>query len=287
MHLEHVKRASKHTVSNYARDVSQLRAFLVEKKHPAIKDLRRLDLIALRGFLAGRHHVDATTSVMRKLSAIRGFLKYAKKEKRIASSPAELLDSPKRPKSLPKTVSVDEAFALCDAPIANGDERHPARDRAIVELLYGAGLRVSELCGIDIADVDMKGRWLRVLGKGNKQRLVPFHDACAAAIEAWLRARPSHERGADALFLGARGARLNDREVRRFLARYGLEVGARGRVHPHKLRHAYATHLLEGGADLRAIQELLGHASLSTTQRYTHVDVARLTAVYDKSHPRA
>jgi integrase/recombinase XerC len=203
-HLEHIKRASKHTLTNYARDIGQLRAFLVDKKHPAIKDLRKLDVIALRGFLAERHRADATTSVLRKLSAIRGFLKHAKKEKRITSSPAELLDSPKRPKSLPKTVSVDEAFALCDAPIANGDERHPARDRAIVELLYGAGLRVSELCGLDIADIDLKGRWLRVLGKGNKERMVPFHDACAAALEAWLKARPGA--GDDAVFLGARGA---------------------------------------------------------------------------------
>ncbi len=160
----------------------------------------------------------------------------------------------------------------------------------MVELLYGSGLRVSELCGLDRAGVDLPGRWLRVLGKGRKERMVPFHDACAAALQAWLdQGRPAlvTDQSGDALFLGARGGRLHDREVRRFLARYGVEVGARGRVHPHMLRHAFATHLLEGGADLRAIQELLGHASLSTTQRYTHVDVARLTRVYDAAHPRA
>ena len=284
--LEHVKRCSPHTVKSYAHDLSQLRAFLVGRAHAAIADLNKLDVLALRGFLAERHRADATTSVLRKLSAIRGFLKHAKREKRIQASPAALLDSPKRPQSLPKTVSVDEAFALCDASTSSQHTKEHARlrDRAVIELLYGAGVRVSELCGLDVEDVDLKGKWLRVLGKGNKERMVPFHETCATAIRAWLDVRAS---GETALFLGTRGQRLHDREVRRFLARYGLEVGARGRVHPHKLRHAFATHLLEGGADLRGIQELLGHASLSTTQRYTHVDIARLTKVYDSAHPRA
>lgn len=293
-HLEHVKRASEHTVTNYRRDLEQLRAFLADKKHPGLADLKKLDVIALRGFLADRHRKDATTSVLRKLSSLRGFLKHAKKEKRISASPAALLDSPKRPKALPRSVSVDEAFALCDAPRASGGNaekpEQALRDRAVVELLYGAGLRVSELCGLDVGDVDFPGRWVRVLGKGRKERMVPFHDACAAALRAWLdegRPRLAAEGSGQAFFLGARGGRLDDREVRRFLGRYGLEVGARGKVHPHKLRHAFATHLLEGGADLRGIQELLGHASLSTTQRYTQVDVARLAKVYDAAHPRA
>jgi integrase/recombinase XerC len=286
-HLEHVARKSAHTVRNYDVDLSQLRAFLAEKKHPAVGDLRKLDVIALRGFLADRHRKDATTSVLRKLSAVRSFLKYAKREKLIAESPAALLDSPKRPKTIPRTVSVDEAQALCETP---KDTRHEWRDKAVVELLYGSGLRVSELCGLDIDDVDFAGRWVRVFGKGRKERLVPFHEQCARALEAWLaEGRPllANERSERALFLGARGGRLLPSEVRRFLARFGVEVGARGRVHPHKLRHAFATHLLEEGADLRGIQELLGHASLSTTQRYTHVDVVRLQRVYDAAHPRA
>jgi integrase/recombinase XerC len=290
-HLEHVKRASPHTLQSYRRDLAQLRSFLEEKRHPALKDLRKLDVFALRGFLADRHRKDATTSVLRKLSALRGFLKHAKKEKRIQSSPAALLDSPKRPKALPRTVSVEEAFALCEAPQARAPRPEQAlRDRAVIELLYGAGLRVGELCGLDVADVDFAGRWVRVLGKGQKERMVPFHEACGAALRAWLEGgRPPFvgPESGQAMFLGARGKRLDDREVRRFLRRYGLEVGARGSVHPHKLRHAFATHLLEGGADLRGIQELLGHASLSTTQRYTHVDVARLSKVYDAAHPRA
>ena len=292
-HLEHVKRASPHTITNYRRDLSQLKTFLDDKRHPAAADLTKLDVMALRGFLADRYRKDATVSVLRKLSAIRGFLKHCKREKLIAESPAALLDSPKRPKSIPKTVSVDEAFALCDAPEKNEDQKLSSRDRAVVELLYGAGVRVSELCNLDVADVDLRGCWARVMGKGRKERLVPFHDAARRAIEAWLadRVRFVVDDGATvsagALFLGVRGGRLHDSEVRRFLARYGVAVGARGRVHPHKLRHAFATHLLESGADLRAIQELLGHASLSTTQRYTHVDVARLTKVYDQAHPRA
>jgi integrase/recombinase XerC len=287
-HLEHVKRASPHTLKSYGDDLGQLRAFFVDKKLKALDDVKKLDVIALRGFLAERHRVDATTSVLRKLSAIRGFLKHLKREKVIASSPAELLDSPKRPKALPKSVSVDEAFALCAAPAE--DDRHSVRDRAVIELLYGAGVRVAELVGLDVADVDLAGQWVRVLGKGRKERLVPFHDTAKQALAQWIevgRAALVTAHSGDALFLGMRGGRLLDAEVRRFLARYGMEVGARGRVHPHKLRHAFATHLLEGGADLRGIQELLGHASLSTTQRYTHVDVRRLTAVYDKAHPRA
>jgi integrase/recombinase XerC len=286
-HLEHVTRKSEHTVRNYGNDLDQLRAFLAEKKHPALNDLRKLDVIALRGFLADRHRKDATTSVLRKLSALRSFLKHAKREKRITTSPAALLDSPKRPKALPRTVSVDEAVALCEAP---KDDRHSLRDRAVVELLYGSGLRVSELCGLDIDDVDFAGAWVRVMGKGRKERLVPFHQECHRALKTWLeKGRPlvANDKSENALLLGARGGRLQQSEVRRFLARYGVEVGARGRVHPHKLRHAFATHLLENGADLRGIQELLGHASLSTTQRYTHVDVARLQRVYDAAHPRA
>lgn len=296
-HLEHVERVSAHTLRNYRNDAMQLRAFLVDKKHPGVANLKKLDVIALRGFLAARHGTDSTTSVLRKLSALRGLFRHAKRERMIEASPAALLDSPKRPKVLPRTVSVEEAFALCTAPQAaapvDGGALEPVlprRDRAVVELLYGSGLRVAELCGLDRADLDLAGRWLRVLGKGKKERLVPFHEACATALSAWLeQGRPAlaNAESGEALFLGARGGRLHDREVRRFLARYGVRVGARGRVHPHKLRHAFATHLLEGGADLRAIQELLGHASLSTTQRYTHVDVARLTKVYDAAHPRA
>lgn len=286
--LCHVRRVSPHTLAGYRRDLEQLYGWLVEKKHPATKSLVKLDAIALRGFLGSRYGKDQTTSVLRKLSAIRSFLKWAKRDKRIQQSPADLLDSPKRPKTLPRTVSVDEAFALCAAPDVTAPEG--LRDVAVVELLYGSGLRVSELAGLDLDDVDLRSLSVRVLGKGRKERVVPFHDECKKALERWLdegRPRLVKDPEEKALFVGSRGRRLNDRVIRRHLERYGAEVGARGRVHPHKLRHAFATHLLEGGADLRGIQELLGHASLGTTQRYTHVDLARLMRVYDGAHPRA
>lgn len=287
-HLRLVRRASPHTVDAYAKDLEQLLLWAEGKGLAAAHDIALIDLFVLRGFLADRHARDSTTTILRKLSAIRTFLRWAVKQGLLVSSPAEALDSPKRPRLLPRTVSVDEAFALCAAP--DDATATSLRDRAVIELLYGAGVRVSELCGLNLRDVDLTQCTLRVLGKGRKERMIPFHDECRRTLHRYLsEARPAligaHEQ--DALFLGERGGRLCDRVVRRFLARYGLEVGARGRVHPHKLRHAYATHLLEGGADLRGIQELLGHASLGTTQRYTHVDLARLTRVYDAAHPRA
>jgi integrase/recombinase XerC len=287
-HLAHVKRASPHTQSSYRRDLEQLHAWLQERKLPGAKDLTRLDLFALRGFLAARYEQDATTTVLRKLSAIRTFLRWAVNNRLLKSSPADALDSPKRPKTLPRTVSVEEAFALCGAPEVGSAVG--LRDCAVIELLYGAGLRISELCQLDVEDVDLRQKSVRVLGKGKKERVVPFHDECEATLSRWLEGgRPAFVKGEEepAFFLGERGGRLSDRIVRRFLHGYGIEVGARGRIHPHKLRHAFATHLLEGGADLRGIQELLGHASLGTTQRYTHVDLARLTKVYDAAHPRA
>jgi len=291
-HLRHVRRLSPHTERAYEGDIATLRAFLVEKNPRALADLGRLDLYTLRAFLAARHQKDATTSTLRRMSAIRGFLRWARVSGLIPASPAELLDAPKRPKSLPRAVSVDEAVALCGQPgrDADDDDAIALRDTAVIELLYGAGLRISELCALDLGDVDIPACSVRVLGKGNKERVVPFHDACARALQRWLDDGRPHligPRSQAALFLGARGGRVIDSELRRRLARHGIAAGARARVHPHKLRHSFATHLLEGGADLRGIQELLGHASLSTTQRYTHVDVARLTSVYDRAHPRA
>jgi len=297
-HLQDVSRRSEHTVKNYRRDLMQLHTFLSEKKHPGAKKLKKLDVFALRSFLAERHQKDKATSVARKLSAIRSIYRHAKKRGLITENPAERIESKKLPKSLPKSISVEEAAALCSEP-----DNSPLglRDTALVELLYGSGLRISECTGLDLGDVSLSSRTVRVMGKGKKERVVPFHDACARALQAYVSAgrgallavaAASAKAGAPtalnhAFFLGARGGRLSPRVARRTLETLGLKVGARGRVHPHKLRHAFATHLLEGGADLRAIQELLGHASLGTTQRYTHVDVARLMRVYDAAHPHA
>ncbi len=302
-HQRHVRRLSPHTLRASEGDLELLRAFLAAQQSKALVDLERLDVFTLRGFLAARHKTDATTSTLRRLSTIRGFLSFARKQGHVKLSVAELLDSPKRPKQLPRSVSVDEAFALCAQPLAvsGASEAQPRaltpveqalglRDSAVIELLYGAGLRISELVGLRLADVDVAGRSVRVVGKGNKERVVPFHDLCAAALTRWLtEGRPvlTTVHSGTAFFLGARGKRVIDSELRRRLAKHGVEAGARTRIHPHKLRHSFATHLLEGGADLRGIQELLGHASLSTTQRYTHVDVARLQRVYDAAHPRA
>ena len=297
-HQRHVRRLSAHTERAYEGDLAVFRAFLVDKAPKALADLRRIDLYTLRAFLAARHQHDATTSTLRRLSALRGFFTWCRVSGHIEQSPADLIESPKRPKALPRAVSVDEAFALCAQPAAGskagghsrGIDPMAVRDTAVIELLYGAGLRISELCGLDLNDVDIAGRSVRVLGKGKKQRVVPFHDVCALALQGWLdeaREQVAGPHSAQAFFLGARGKRVIDSELRRRLAKHGVEAGARARVHPHKLRHSFATHLLEGGADLRGIQELLGHASLSTTQRYTHVDVARLTRVYDLAHPRA
>lgn len=299
-HLRHIRRLSPHTQRAYEGDLATLRTFLVARAPNALKDLLRLDIYTLRAFLAERHGKTAVTSTMRRLSAIRGFLDYARKAGLVPVSVGELIDSPRRPKSLPRSVSVDEAFALCKQPTLSAPKDPVAlRDVAVIELLYAAGLRISELCALDLDDVEWakpagrEGERLgavRVLGKGNKERLVPFHSVCADAMQRWLdegRPRLTTPASQNAFFLGARGKRVIDSELRRRLARHGLEAGARARVHPHKLRHSFATHLLEGGADLRGIQELLGHASLSTTQRYTHVDVARLAKVYDAAHPRA
>ena len=296
-HLQHVRRLSPHTLRAYEGDLALVRAFLVAQKSKAVADVARLDLFTLRAFLAARYKEDATTSTLRRLSTLRGFLSFCRKTGRVKMSVAALLDSPKRPKQVPRSVSVDEAFALCDQPekaaaqqTSSTENPLALRDRAVIELLYGAGLRISELVSLNLGDVDVVGKSVRVKGKGNKERVVPFHDVCAAALSAWLsRGRPvvATPQSATAFFLGARGRRVIDSELRRRLAKHGVEAGARTRIHPHKLRHSFATHMLEGGADLRGIQELLGHASLSTTQRYTHVDVARLQRVYDTAHPRA
>jgi integrase/recombinase XerC len=204
------------------------------------------------------------------------------------ASPADSVPTPKRPRLLPKNLSVDEIFALLDG-IEGGDPA-AARDRAVLEFLYATGLRVGELASLELDDVDLSGGLVRVLGKGNKERIVPFGTKAKAALLAWLRvSEPMRRSGSDgdAVFLNLRGTRLTDRSVRRILDRRLREAAIAARVSPHALRHTFATHMLGAGADLRAIQELLGHASLSTTQRYTHVGVEGLMAVYDQAHPRA
>jgi integrase/recombinase XerC len=228
------------------------------------------------------------SSIARKLSTIRSFLRHAVREGRIEANPAQTVPTPKVPKGLPRDLTVDEMFNLLEhiAP----DDLAGARDLAILELLYATGLRVGELGSLSVDDVDLSSAVVRVMGKGRKERLVPFGDKARQAVARWLdRSRDLRAKAGDvnAVFLNLRGGRLTDRSVRRILDRRLREAAVRARVSPHALRHSFATHLLGAGADLRAIQELLGHASLSTTQRYTHVSMDALMKVYDRTHPRA
>jgi integrase/recombinase XerC len=240
---------------------------------------------------------NSNRSVARKLSAVRAFFEFLVREGAVGVNPAKLVTTPKVPKSLPAVMTPEQTNNLIDAvaevaPAAGGGEnprkRFPARvrrDRVVFELLYGSGLRVAELVGLDHADFDWKGRWIRVRGKGRKERLAPFGKKAAEALERYLAVR-GHD-NEPAVLLNERGKRLTARSVERIVKQYALRVSGDPSLHPHSLRHAFATHLLGDGADLRAIQELLGHASLSTTQKYTQLSLEKLMEVYDRAHPKA
>ena len=275
-HLAQVERASEHTTRAYLSDLRQLAEFLKKPLDEATRD-------DLRGFLASRFGASSAATLARKQCAVRAFYAFRVRMGHIADSPARRLAFPKRRVSLPNVVSVDDCFALLDAPSAK--TAAGLRDRCALELLYGAGLRVSELVGLDLADIDKDV--VRVRGKGGKQREVPLVAKARAALEAYLARRPELRPKDGALLLNRRGGRLTTRSVARHLDRYALIAGARRHVHPHALRHSFATHLLDMGADLRGIQELLGHSSLSTTQRYTHVSSERMLQIYEDAHPRA
>jgi integrase/recombinase XerC len=280
------RNASAHTVAAYESDLSQFVAFAGrERGSRAALEPKHLDLQLIRGFLAELYRQgQARASVARKVSALRTFVRYLRREGWIDSDPAALAVAPKREHKVPAHLSVDEMSRLLDAPDASTPLGR--RDRAILELFYASGIRLSELVALDLEDVDLAGRMVRVMGKGRKERIVPFNPKAAAALRAWLKDRAGLTAG-DALFVNARGGRLTGRSVQRLVARYVRSCSTRFGISPHALRHSFATHLLQAGADLRAIQELLGHVQLSTTQRYTHVNVAQLLDVYRKAHPRA
>jgi site-specific recombinase XerD len=226
-------------------------------------------------------------SLRRKLATVRSLFQYLVREGRLSKNAAKLLRTPKLPKKLPSVLTAEQANGLIDE-VGRCDlhQANPARDAAIFELLYGCGLRVGELCGLDVDDIDTAERWIRVRGKGKKERQVPYGSKAAAALAKYLAERRPAA-GGGAVFLNSRGGRINDRTVRQVIKFYSTMISGDPTLHPHSLRHAYATHLLSDGADLRSIQELLGHARLSTTQRYTQVSLEDLIAVYDKAHPRA
>jgi integrase/recombinase XerC len=284
------RNASDHTVEAYDSDVSQLLAFAAAnlRKSRAEIEPDDLDLGIVRLFMAELYRQgQSRASVARKLSALRTFVRFLKREGWIESNPAALAVSPRREIKVPAHLSVDEMSQLLETP----DTAEPLgrRDRAILELFYASGLRLSELVGLDLEDVNLNGRIVRVMGKGSKERLVPFNDSTKNAVRAWLQDRATlcGTKRVDALFVNFRGTRLTGRSVQRLVAKYVTACSTRFGISPHALRHSFATHLLQRGADLRAIQELLGHVQLSTTQRYTHVNAAQLLEVYRKAHPRA
>jgi len=278
------RNVSMHTCAAYRRDLGEFRTFLAAHGGAAAADLQRIDHLLLRRYLAELHKRNQRTSIARKLSALRTFFRYLVREGALPANPAEAVATPKRNRYLPKTLSVDEATALMER--GHGATLLALRDRAILELLYSSGLRVSELTGLNVGGLDLRENLVRVLGKGRKERIVPVGRKAHEALRAYLEARGAL--GDDQpLFVNQRGGRLTPRSVQRHLKVRLLKAGVLKDISPHALRHSFATHLLDGGADLRAIQELLGHASLSTTQRYTQVSVDQLMAVYDRAHPRS
>lgn len=278
---------SPHTVAAYATD---LRQFLEYFSPPGAEppEPREFDVLKIREWLSDLYARNlAAVSIRRKLAAVRMFFGFLLREGAVPLNPAKLVRTPKAPKTLPAVMTAEQANNLIDAVAARKVERpYPARDHAIFEFLYGCGLRVSELAGIDLEDLDMAERWVRVRGKGRKERQVPYGTRAAGALERYLAERGPRA-GERALFLNLRGARLTRRGIHGIVKLYATLLGDDPGVHPHSFRHAYATHLLADGADLRAIQELLGHARLSTTQKYTQVSLTGLMDVYDRAHPKA
>jgi integrase/recombinase XerC len=317
--LEHVgeeRNLSPHTVRAYEGDLLRFLDFLARDflGRPA-EEIRpaEVDGLAVRAYLAWLNRQGLSrTSQARALSSLRSLLRFGCREGTLTGNPAQGIPTPKLPKTLPRHLRPGEMEELLEAPAAADDAAETRRaaaltlrDSALIELLYATGVRVGELVSLDWQGIDLPGRVLRVLGKGGKERMVPFGRPAAAALKEWLgvwdslralntgaRAaaasrRERAEAEAEPVFLNHRGGRLTDRSVRRILDRWVEQTSLAGGVHPHTLRHTFATHLLESGADLRAIQELLGHSSLSTTQKYTHVEVERLLSVYRDAHPRA
>ena len=287
--LEELGRAnvSPHTLEAYGTDLRQFLEYFTPPGGDA-PPLARFEVLEIREWLADLYARKLSpVSIRRKLAAVRSLFRFLSREGLIAVNPARLVRTPKAPKTLPDVMTAEQVNGLIDTVAADKFERtHPARDRAIFEFLYGCGIRLSELVGLDLDDIDRTERWIRVRGKGRKERQVPFASKAAESLDRYLDARHAapQER---ALFVNHRGRRLTARGVTGIVKLYGLLVNGDSSIHPHAFRHAYATHLLADGADLRAIQELLGHARLSTTQKYTQVSLTGLMEVYDRAHPKA
>ncbi|MCI5222841.1 MAG: tyrosine recombinase XerC [Candidatus Electrothrix sp. AR4] len=287
--LEIERGYSHHTVDCYSRDVSEFFQSIGNKVETT--DVNRDHV---RKYLASLYLTNSPSSVARKMSALRTFFRYCIRLDHIRVDPLSGVAGPKLARHIPVYLTVDEVFSLLEEP--NKKDSFFLRDRAIMELIYSTGMRVSEAVAVDIMDVDFSAGMIKAKGKGGKERLVPFGNTAGDALEQWFPKRSQliadritrgHEPEREALFLNNRGSRLTVRSVERIVAGYGIRAGINVRVTPHALRHSFATHLLEMGMDLRMVQELLGHVSLSTTQKYTHLNLEHLTKVYDKAHPQA
>ncbi len=276
-HLEIERGVSKHTIRAYRKDLHIFAEFVM-------KEADAIEMVDVRGFIA--HQMKngmSKTTAGRRLSTVRSFLKYLTCEGHSKGNPARLVRTPKADKLLPKFLSIDDVFSLMEASGSIGFIQ--ARDRAILELLYSSGLRVAEIAGLLQDDINTREGLVKVRGKGRKERMVPVGSKAVAAVKSYLTERIIKKRGNPALFLNKSGDALSDRSVRRIVVKYARMINVSGKIGPHTLRHSFASHLLQAGADLRVIQELLGHTSLSTTQKYTHLDITHLMDIYDKAHP--
>jgi integrase/recombinase XerC len=290
------KNASPHTCRCYRKDLEGFEDFLKSSEmylnSAGVVEIIRVDRLAIRKYMSFLHRKNKKSSIARKISTLRSFFKYLIREQVISSNPAKSVSTPKVEKTLPTTLTVDEAFRLMESPQSlpekpsDVSKENRLRDRAILELLYSSGLRVSELVGLNLNQLNSDLGIARVMGKGRKERIVPVGAKAIEALKAYLEDRGVF-RGEDPIFVNSFGGRLTTRSVGRLIKKYTRHSGIFRKVSPHSLRHTFATHLLDAGADIREIQEMLGHSSLSTTQRYTHVSMGKLMEVYDKAHPRS
>lgn len=296
-YLSSEKNASPHTCRCYQRDLEAFGDFLKKSEEgfslSGRVDWQKVNRMTIRKYLSFLHRVNKKSSIARKISTLRSFYRYLIRERLVSTNPARAVSTPKVEKTLPTTLTVDEAVELVESPrkplkgVSQKENKLSAlRDQAILELLYSSGLRVSELVGLNLRDLDLNLEIVRVMGKGRKERIVPVGKMAIQALTIYLNQRGSADHEAP-LFINLRGGRLTSRSVARLIKKYSRVSGIARKVSPHSLRHSFATHLLDAGADIREIQEMLGHASLSTTQKYIHLSPGKLMEVYDRAHPRS
>ncbi len=292
-HLKYERSLSPHTVRNYSSDLAQFADHLSSIEGSRNIDIREVDRLTIREWLAVLHQGQSRASAARKLASLRTFFQFLVREGHTDVNPAKQVATPKIERKLPRHISVEDAVRLIETPDVTTDLGQ--RDRAIIEFLYATGIRVSELVGLDIGDIDLRERVARVMGKRRKERIIPFHEYASQAMmnyiekvrPVFLNNCPLAKRDEHPLFLNYKGTRISTRSVARMLEKYIVRCSVVHRISPHGLRHSFATHLLDAGADLRDIQELLGHSQLSSTQIYTHVSMEKMIEVYDRAHPKA